>query len=151
MEQKMYRYMECGLDNVFIEGLVPDKDDEGDDVITIPNVTGLHQAIAETIVAGETGMRGAELRFIRTEMGMTQAQLAKVLHHDTQTIGRWERNEFAVDQTAEALIRLLAIEQLGLTIDGQTISAISERCVPSAAPKRIVIDGSDPAHYRQAA
>jgi DNA-binding XRE family transcriptional regulator len=57
-------------------------------------------------VGREAGMTGPELRFIRTEMGMTQAELAKVVHHDAQSIGRWERSEFAIDQTAEALIKL---------------------------------------------
>ncbi|MCK1578576.1 helix-turn-helix transcriptional regulator [Bradyrhizobium sp. 168] len=146
-----YHYMECGLDNVMIEGMVPCKDDEGDDVCTIPNVLGLHKVIAESIVERGSGMTGAELRFIRTEMGMTQAELAKVVHHDPQSIGRWERNEFAIDQTAEALIRLLAIEQLELKIDGETVSQLSEKCVPSAASKQIVIDGRDPTHYKQAA
>lgn len=146
-----YHYKECGLDNVLIQGMVPCKDDEGDDVCTIPNVLGLHKVIAESIVGREAGMTGAELRFIRTEMGMTQAQLAKVVHNDSQTIGRWERNEFPIDQTAEALIRLLAIEQLGLKVDGKTVSQLSERCIPSAASKQIVIDGSDPSDYKQAA
>jgi DNA-binding transcriptional regulator YiaG len=153
MEWKMeaYHYTECGLDNVLIEGMVPCKDDEGDDVCTIPNVLGLHRVIAESIVEREASMTGAELRFIRTEMGMTQAQLAKVVHHDSQSVGRWERNEFAIDQTAEALIRLLAIEQLDLNIDGKTVSQLSERCIPSASSKQIVIDGRDPSHYKQAA
>jgi DNA-binding transcriptional regulator YiaG len=153
MESKMeaYHYTECGLDNVLIQGMVPCKDDEGDDVFAIPNVLGLHKVIAELIVGREAGMTGPELRFIRTEMGMTQAELAKIVHHDAQSVGRWERNEFAIDQTAEALIRLLAIEKLELTIGGKTVSELSERCVPSAASKQIVIDGHDPSHYKQAA
>jgi DNA-binding transcriptional regulator YiaG len=146
-----YHYTECGLDNVLIKGMVPCKDDEGDDVCIIPNVGGLHKVIAESIVGRKAGMSGSELRFIRTEMGMTQAQLAKVVHHDTQSIGRWERNEFPMDQTAEALIRLLAIEQLVLRIDGKTVSELSGRCVPSAGANQIVIDGHDPQHYKQAA
>lgn len=146
-----YRYTECGLDNVLIEGMVPCKDDEGDDVCTIPNILGLHKVIAESIISREAGMTGAELRFIRTEMGMTQAELAKVVHNDAQTIGRWERNEFPIDQTAEALIRLLAIEQLELSVDAPTVSELSEWCVPSAASKQIIIDGHDPSHYKQAA
>ena len=31
-----YRYDECGLDNVILSGLTVVKDDDGDDVITIP-------------------------------------------------------------------------------------------------------------------
>jgi DNA-binding transcriptional regulator YiaG len=80
-------------------------------------------------VGREAGMTGPELRFIRTEMGMTQA--VKVVHHDAQSIGRWDRSEFAIDQTAEALIRLLAIEKLGLKLDGETVRELSERCVPA--------------------
>jgi DNA-binding transcriptional regulator YiaG len=153
MESKMeaYHYTECGLDNVLIQGMVPCKDDEGDDVFAIPNILSLHKVIAESIIGRSAGMSGQELRFIRTEMGLTQAQLAKVVHHDTQSVGRWERSEFPIDQTAEALIRLLAIEKLGLKADGKTVTELSERCVPSAASKQIVIDGHDPMHYKQAA
>ena len=143
---KVYRYRECGLDNVLIKGLVP-----RNDVFAIPNVLGLHKVIAELIVGREAGMTGPELRFIRTEMGMTQAELAKVVHRDAPSVERWERNELPIDQTAEALMRLLAIEKLALKLDGETISELSERCVPSRSSMQIVIDGHDPAHYKQAA
>jgi DNA-binding transcriptional regulator YiaG len=146
-----YHYTECGLDNVFIKGMIPCQDNEGDDVFTIPNVSGLHKVITETIVDRDVGMTGQELRFIRTEIGMTQAELAKVVHHDAQSVGRWERNEFPVDQNAEALIRLLAIERLSLKVDSKTVAELSSRCVPSAAPKQIIIDGHDPSHYKEAA
>ena len=43
---KGYRYTECGLDNVFIEGIKPVVDDDKQETITIPNVRGLHRAIA---------------------------------------------------------------------------------------------------------
>jgi DNA-binding transcriptional regulator YiaG len=123
-------------------------DDEGDDVFTIPNVNGLHAAISTGIVEQDAGMSGAELRFLRTEMGMTQADLAIVVHHDGQSIGRWERNEHPIDPSAEALVRLLAIEKLKLDIDGTTIDQISARCKPNATPQSIVIDGRDPSDYR---
>ena len=136
------------MDNVLIEGMVPCRDDDGDEVITIPNVSGLHKTIAGAIISHGAGMNGRELRFIRTEMGMTQAELAKVVHHDTQSIGRWERNEFPIDPTAEALIRLLAIERLELKVDDSTIADLSGRCVATAMPQQIIIDGRDPTNYR---
>jgi len=143
-----YHYTESGLDNVVIEGVDPCKDDDGDAVITIENVTGLHKAIAQAIVDHNAGISSAELRFLRTEMGMTQAELARIVHHDSQSIGRWERSEHPIEPTAEALIRLLAIERLDLEADESTIEELSARCVATAAPQRIVIDGSDPASYR---
>ena len=145
-----YHYKECGLDNVFVRG-IPCQDDDGDDVITVHNVAGLHRAIAEGVVAHKAGISGQELRFLRTEMGITQAELAKVVHHDTQSVGRWERGEFPIEPTAEALIRLLVVERLKLTTEIGSVEELSGRCVPTAAPQQIVIDGHDPAHYKLAA
>jgi DNA-binding transcriptional regulator YiaG len=142
-----YHYKECGLDNVMVEG-IPCQDDDGDDVVTIHNIAGLHRAIAEAIVAHKAGISGKELRFLRTEMGMTQAELAKIVHHDTQSIGRWERGEIPIEPTADALIRLLAVERLELNADVDGVESLSGRCVPTAAPQQILIDGNDPAHYR---
>jgi len=107
-----YQYIESGLDNVFIKGLSPVVDDEGDEVITIPFVAALHAEIARGIVTRNGAIRGAELRFLRTEMGMTQAELAQTVNVEGQTVGRWERDEFTVDPTAETVIRRLAGERL---------------------------------------
>ncbi|HEV2629526.1 MAG TPA: helix-turn-helix transcriptional regulator [Pseudolabrys sp.] len=142
-----YHYKECGLDNVMVEG-IPCQDDDGDEVVTIHNIAGLHHTIAEAIVAHKAGISGKELRFLRTEMGMTQAELAKVVHHDTQSIGRWERGEIPIEPNADAIIRLLAVERLNLSNGTDSVEGLSGRCVPTAAPQQILIDGHDPTHYR---
>ncbi|KAI94998.1 transcriptional regulator [Rhodomicrobium udaipurense JA643] len=59
-----YRYTECGLDNVIIQGVEFVTDDNGEEVVSIPNVNGLHKAIAEGILLRQAGMSGKELRFI---------------------------------------------------------------------------------------
>jgi DNA-binding transcriptional regulator YiaG len=142
-----YHYTESGLDNVLIYGMMPCIDDDGDEVVTIPNIVGLHRTIAEQIVEHQAGMSGKELRFLRTEMGMTQAELAKVVHHDAQSVARWEKSECPLDPVAEALIRLLAIQRLRLKVDLGTIEELSERCITAAKPQPILIDGHDPKHY----
>jgi DNA-binding transcriptional regulator YiaG len=146
-----YHYRECGLDNVVIKGMSPCMDDNKCAVVSIPNITGLHRSIAAAIVGHDAGISGKELRFLRTEMGMTQAELAKVVHHDTQSVGRWEREEHPMEPAAEALIRLLAIEQLNLEVKPATILEVSKRCIPTAGPQPITIDGEDPNHYKVAA
>ncbi len=143
-----YHYRECGLDNVTIDGVVPCRDDDGDEVITIPNISGLHRAIATAIVHHKAGMSGKELRFLRTEMGMTQAELATVVHLDAQSVGRWERGECPIDPNAEALIRLLAVERLKLKSNTGSVEELSRWCVSKAAPQPILIDGNDPKNYR---
>ena len=67
-------------------------DDAGEQVVTIRNVAGLHKAIATAIVMKRANMTGKELRFLRTEMGMTQAELADVVHREAachQPLGAW--------------------------------------------------------------
>jgi DNA-binding transcriptional regulator YiaG len=146
-----YRYTESGLDNVFIEGMEPCIDDHGESVFHIPNPNGLHKVIAEGIVAHPKGMSGKELRFLRTEMGMTQAELAKLVHCDAQTVARWEKGKWALDGTAEALVRMLAVQRLQLELENGTIDALSERCVPTTDAQQIVIDARNPDHYSLAA
>ena len=111
---KAYRYTESGLDNVIIEGAHVLVDDAGESCVTISNVNGLHRAIAQGIVLRRSAMIGRELRFLRTEMGMTQAELAAIVHREPLAISRWERAEVEIDSNAETLIRLYATERLGL-------------------------------------
>lgn len=146
-EIETYRYTECGLDDVIIEGLPVCVDDDEEETIAIPNINKLHRAIAESIVESPAAMTGKHLRFLRTEMGLTMAELAQIVHKDHQTIGRWERGETALDPNAEAVIRLIAIERLevgGLA----TAETVSARCLPKAGTGPIRIDGRDPNDYR---
>lgn len=143
-----YRYTESGLDDVLIEGLSYVIDDTGSQVVTIPNINKLHQAIATGIVEKEGSLTGKELRFLRAEMGMTQAELAAIVHREPLAISRWERGEVeAIDANAETLIRLVAREILNLEI-GASVKDIAERSVPSALTSPLVIDGSDTDNYR---
>lgn len=143
-----YHYRECGLDNVTIEGVFPCRDDDGDEVLTIPNVGDLHCAIATAIVNRNAGMSGKELRFLRTEIGLTQQELAKIVHHDAQSIARWENGKCPVDANAEALIRLITVERLKLKSTADNVEELSQWCITTAAPQPIVIDGNDPTNYR---
>lgn len=144
-----YRYTESGLDNVIIGGVSFVSDDAGVAVIHIPNVNGLHHAIAYGIVTRPAMMNGKEMRFLRSEMGMTQAELASMIHREPLTISRWERGETEIDANAETLIRLYAIDKLNLDVESD-ISVISGWSIPSAVQQPIKIDGSNPKKYKKA-
>lgn len=133
-----YHYTECGLQNVFIEGLTPVEDAEGDLCIEITAVNALHMAIAEGIVRQIGSISAAELRFLRTEMGYTQAELARMVHANKQTVGRWERGEYEIDSNAETIIRMLAIEKLLIEFDA-SIEQLSASSVPTAETNPINI------------
>lgn len=142
-----YRYTDSGLENVLIEGVNFLHDDSEEECVEIPNVNGLHKVIAHGIVTRRSSMSGKELRFLRTEMGMTQAELANMLHREPLAVSRWERGEVALDENAEALVRLYAIQALGLP-DHADVREVAGWCVPSAVTPPIIIDGSDPSNYR---
>jgi DNA-binding transcriptional regulator YiaG len=141
-----YRYVESGLDNVIVEGADLLVDDGEEECVTIPNVNGLHRAIAEAIVHRHSAMIGRELRFLRTEMGMTQAELAALVHREPLAISHWERGEIEIDSNAEALIRLHATERLELS--PAPVAVVAGWCIPTAQTPPLVIDGSDPDNYR---
>jgi DNA-binding transcriptional regulator YiaG len=142
-----YRYDECGLDNVILEGFPIQIDDDGDEVITIPAINVLHRVLAYGVATKEGGLAPKEIRFLRTEMGMSQAELADLVGRDGQTVGRWERAETNIDKTAEMVLRVKAIEFA--EGDDLPIEEIARRTVYSAVQKPYVIDATTPGHYHQ--
>ena len=145
-----YRYTESGLNNVVIEGIEVVKDDLGDTVYCIPNVRGLHRAIAHAIITHDVGISGKELRFLRTEMGLTQKELAKILGVARVTVTRWETAEKPIDRHAEFVVRMLAAEKLGINPD-MPVEEMARRCGWKTQSGKIRIDGRNPNQYRAVA
>lgn len=147
MSEELYHYTECGLDDVWIQGIEQHQDLSGKMVYRIPNLPGLHREIARTIVCASPGMTGPELRFLRTELGMTQQELATLLHVEALTISRWERGENPIDQNAMTIVRMFAVERLGLDRN-ESIAELSKLSVSAAKSAQLIVDGSNPEHYR---
>ena len=121
-------------------------DDAGDDVMTIPNINQLHKLLAMALATKESGLTPKEVRFLRTELGLTQAELAKVVGRDAQTVGRWERGEVApVEAAVETLVRVLVFQHLQGTLP--PLEELSARTLSASTPP-IRVDASDPSHYR---
>lgn len=137
-----YHYYECGLPNVLIHGLESFRDDDGDVVIQITAINALHSEIARGIVRHAAGMSPEELRFLRTEIGLTQSELAEIVQFDRQTIGRWERGETPIDPRAETIIRQHVIDALALDHEGG-IAALARRSVPTAQTQMIEIEAAN--------
>ena len=57
----IFRYADSGLDNVIIEGVNFLRDDAGEECVMIPNINGLHKAMAHEIVNRRSSMNGGEL------------------------------------------------------------------------------------------
>lgn len=141
-----YRYDECGLDNVVLQNLPLCLDDDGEEVISIPNVNLLHSMLFVQVAGKDTGLAPKEIRFLRSEMGLTQAQLADMVGRDAQTIGRWERGETPIEKAHEMVLRKAALEHAHQEV--QTMTELARKSVPSADGKPYLIDATDPEHYR---
>lgn len=143
-----YNYRACGLDNVIIHGLKPVNDDEGNETYAIPHINKLHKTIAILLIEKPFALNGQELRFLRSELGMTQAELAKLVNRQPLTISRWERDEIAIEDNAEVIIRLYACKKLEINEIHVGIEDLVRKVTPSATGIPINIDGSDPDNYR---
>lgn len=146
-----YKYTESGLDNVILK--IDDRellvDEGGEQVIRIPAINILHHYIAQGIVCAPGTLTGREVKFLRTEMGLTQGQLGRLLHRDGQSIGRWERDESPLEPMLDMAIRQLVTEKLGLEIPA--FEKLSELVTPDTGPRRIRIEKTpDKPEYRLA-
>ncbi len=145
----LHHYTACGLPNIWIQcrHVV---DDAGNDTFIISNIKGLHKEIARTVVHSDGALTGAELKFLRSEMGMTPAELGELVHRRGATISRWEREESMIDSAVEAFIRILASTKLELNkVDPEEIIG---KCTPTQKPKgRIKIEMQNSKRYRLAA
>ena len=109
-----YHYKESGLDNVFlVDGYQRQKTAYGA-AVSIHNVEALHKAIGQEIIRNARGLNGAELRFLRIEMDLTQARLASLLGSEEQTLRRWEKARAkAIPGPADRMLRALYCEFVG--------------------------------------
>ena len=113
-----YQYKECGLNNIFLtNGFVVEQSSRGG-TVSIENVEGLHRAIGVWLTRDKKFLDGREARFLRLEMGFSQALLARLLGKDEQAIARWEKIRLdnskskQIPPDGERMIRALYLESI---------------------------------------
>lgn len=113
----MFKYDDCGLRNIWLANGYRYEDIEGHGrCLEIDNIEGLHRTIAHHLVNYRKRLCGAEIRFLRIEMGMSQKRLADSLGVDEQTVSLWERSKRRPTVAAERMMRLMYLEHA----DGKT-------------------------------
>lgn len=106
---KPYHYTECGLNNIYLVNGFEFVETPRGAAIVLTDVDGLHNAIGDMLVEKRKNLTGAEFRFLRHELGMTQLSLATVLGVDVQSVARWEKGQTKgpIDRPAQSILRLL--------------------------------------------
>lgn len=91
-EKKAYHYTESGLNNVWLLNGFTYHDTPYGKAVAIADTDGLHKVIAARLVHHKPQWTGAEFRFIRKELDMSQSGLAAIFGKDVQSVARWEKS-----------------------------------------------------------
>ncbi len=111
VQEKPYEYKLCGLDNIYLVNGYTIRHHEGEEFFSVVDVDGLHRAIGRHLVTHRKGLAPKEVRFLRKTMDMTQADLAKKLGNDAQSVARWEKGICGMPGTAEKLLRAMFLAE----------------------------------------
>jgi putative transcriptional regulator len=114
MSHKPYQYTESGLDYVYLENGFEETDTPYGRAIEIEDMEGLHLVVGKWLLRCAKPLTGAEFRFLRHELDLSQKQLARLMGEAEQNIGRWERARSKyVNPSADRIIRALYSESIG--------------------------------------
>ncbi|WP_064253721.1 helix-turn-helix domain-containing protein [Sinorhizobium americanum] len=122
-----YHYTDSGLDNIWLEdGYTVEEHPNYGQLISVKNVRGLHEAIGRWLVGQPRTLNGAEFRFLRLELDLSQKSLGVILGVTEQAVAKWEKakDKAVANRSAERLLRLAYINYL----DGKPeFSAVIDR------------------------
>lgn len=111
-KEERLHYKDCGLDNVYLRSGFTREDYDGETYVTVEDIDGLHKAIGLHIVLDRKAPTGQEVRFLRKEMGLSQAELAKKIGTTDQSVARWEKAQCEISGPALFAIRFLYVFSL---------------------------------------
>lgn len=109
-----YHYVDSGLDNVYLENGYTIHQTPYGEGVSIHDTDGLHKMLGSWLVDLPRPLNGAELRFLRVQMDMTQKSLAGIMGEDEQALRRWEKYRTKpIRGSADRLVRALYNEYVG--------------------------------------
>jgi putative transcriptional regulator len=110
----MYHYRESGLDNVWLENGYREHKTPYGRGMSIQNTEDLHKVIGESLIAAQRSLIGAELRFLRLEMEISQRDLAALFGTTEQTLRLWEKKrDKPIPGAPDRLLRALYSDFIG--------------------------------------
>lgn len=112
LSDQRYQYTESGLDNVYLEGIsvyvCPYCETK---VAQIPKIEQLHDLIGRALAAKPAPLTGAEVRFLRKNLGISARKWAEMIGVDPATLSRWESGGQKCSASLDLLVRLLYLRQ----------------------------------------
>ena len=109
-DQKPLQYTDCGLDNVYLVSGYEWVDTPEGKALVIKDLDELLREIGLYLVTEKKTLDGKEVRFLRKELNMTQAELGRYAGLSHQQVARWEKGESEITESAAAILRLLYLD-----------------------------------------
>jgi DNA-binding transcriptional regulator YiaG len=111
-------YTWSGLEDIYLcSGYDRIPVDDGTEDIVIHDMDGLHRAIGHYLVTEKKTLGGKEVRFLRRQMDLTQADLGDLLRVTDQSVARWEKGENSFKGPADLLLRAVYLAHLSEKVD----------------------------------
>ncbi len=109
-----YHYTECGLKNVYLNGLSARVCPEcGETEVTFPNIEQLHGLIAGDLAVQAARLRPEEIRFLRVHLGFSGADFARKIGVTPSAVSRWENGKDQMEIPTERYLRVLILSKAG--------------------------------------
>lgn len=105
-------FTECGLDNVYlVNGFHFGQTGNGEEVLVIQDLAGLHAAIALAVVENPTPLDAKTFKFLRKHLDMAQRQVAELFDISEEMVSLWERARNPVPKYADIILRTMVKEK----------------------------------------
>lgn len=106
----MYHYTESGLQNIWLVNGYTKRQTSSGEAVAIHDADELHEAIGRTL-AMRPHLTGAGLRFLRTELGLSQKRMGEMVGASEETVSLWERKG-RMPKASDRIIRAVYLEKL---------------------------------------
>lgn len=102
----MYHYTDGGLRNVWLKNGYIEKETPYGKAVSFHDLDGLSKAICIALSSKPGKLTGAEFRYIRSALSLSQKSLGKLLGCTEQAVAKWEKTG-KIPKTADMLIRMI--------------------------------------------
>jgi len=108
----MYQYVESGLPNIWLANGYEKKETPYGNAVSFYNIEGLHKTIGTLIISKSGSLSHDEIKFLRKELGWSQAHLGQMLGVASITVRKWESDDQRINSTADRLLKILYKESI---------------------------------------
>lgn len=106
----------------------------GEYEVAIPAIDELNRALAAAVIRKPSRLSGGEVRFLRSYLGYSGADLAKLIGSDPATVSRWEGDKQPIGHHTDLLLR--AMVALDKKVDKYPIASFADVRDAAAAKPR---------------